>query len=89
MMRINDCDKDAMYCALQNIGINMRDLVGTSPTTGELIELYTYLLRMQLTAWKAGKGYHELVRETNRALRDESRMLKASKMRKPDGHYAF
>lgn len=82
MMRIDECDKDAMYSVLQNIGINMRDLVGTSRTTDELIELYSYLLRMQLTAWKAGKSHREIVREANEALRKERNMLRASKRRK-------
>lgn len=82
MMRIDECDKDAMYSVLQNIGINMRDLVRTSRTTDELVELYSYLLRMQLRAWKAGKSHREIVREANEALRKERKMLQASKGRK-------
>lgn len=81
-MRIEECDKDAMYLVLQSVGINMRDLVGISRTTDELVELYSYLLRMQLRAWKAGKSHREVVREANEALRKERKMLRVSKGRK-------
>lgn len=81
-MRIEECDKDAMYLVLQNVGINMKDIVGSSRTTDELVELYRYLLRMQLRAWKAGKSHREVVREANEALRKERKTVWASKGRK-------
>lgn len=79
MKRIAECDKDTLYQILENIGINMKDLAGMSRSTQELVELYSYLLRMQLTAWKAGKNYREVIQETNQTLRDENRMLRSSK----------
>ena len=63
MKRIAECDKYALYQILENVGINMKDLAGTSRSTQELVELYSYLLRMQLTARKAGKNHREIIRD--------------------------
>jgi hypothetical protein len=76
MKRIVECDKDALCKALNNIGITVEELDMTAITPEYLQDLYRYLLRMQLAAWKAGKTCGQLIRETNQALRDEKPVLK-------------
>lgn len=76
MKRIAECDEDALYIALENVGINVKDLDMTATTQEYLQDLYRYLLQMQLVAWKAGRSYRQLILETNRALREEKPIIK-------------
>ena len=77
MKRIAECDEDALYISLDSIGVNVEDLDMTTISVEYLQELYRYLLRMQLVAWKAGKNCHQLIRDTNRALREDRVIFKS------------
>jgi hypothetical protein len=68
MKKVAECDADTMYLALDKIGVNVRELDKIEPTLEYLRELYGFLLRMQLLAWKAGKSHRGIVRTTNEAL---------------------
>lgn len=79
MKRIAECDADALYIALNNIGINVEKLDEEKITAQYLQELYLYLLHMQLLAWKAGKRHNQLIRETNQLLQEEKSVAKMSR----------
>jgi hypothetical protein len=68
MRRIADCDDDTMYKALEDIGINMRELDKLDPSLQYLQELYGFLLYDQLLAWKSGKSYRTLIRSANQRI---------------------
>lgn len=75
MKRIAECDELALYIALDNVGVNIENFDQTTVSVEYLQELYHYLLRMQLVAWKAGKSYRQLIRETNLALREDKPII--------------
>jgi hypothetical protein len=77
MKRIAECDQDALYIALDNIGINVEEFDIANTTTEYLQELYRYLIQMQIIAWKAGKNHNEIIKETNYLLREEKAIIKA------------
>ena len=76
MKRITECDVNALYIALDKIGIKVEDLNMETITPEYLQDLYRYLLQMQLVAWKAGKSYRQLIRETNLALHEKKPVIK-------------
>ncbi len=57
-----------MYAVLSKTGINMRELDKRDPSVQYLRELYAFLLRMQLVAWKQGKSHRGIVRAFNRDI---------------------
>lgn len=70
MPTISKCDADTMYLALSEVGIDMRELDKKDPSLHYLKELYTFLLYVQLAAWKTGKNHRQLIRIVNQTLVD-------------------
>lgn len=68
MKKVAECDAETLYLALDKIGINMKALDMSDPNLEYLRELYGFLLRMQVCAWKAGKTHRGIIQATNDAL---------------------
>ena len=80
MKRMGECDDDTLYIALDNIGINVGELDMAAITREYLQDLYRYLLRMQLIAWKAGKSHRQVIRDANLALREDKPIIKKGRL---------
>jgi hypothetical protein len=68
MQKLAECDHDAMFELLYNIGVNMAALHKKNPSVRRMRELYTALLYLQLAAWKESKDPGEIVRTFNKSL---------------------
>jgi hypothetical protein len=68
MKRLIDSDADTLYLALEQIGVDMRELDRQDPSLQYLKELYGFLLYGQLLAWKSGKSHRSLIRAANQRI---------------------
>lgn len=68
MKWLTDCDADTLYLALEQIGVDMRELDKQDPSLQYLRELYGFLLHSQLGIWRSGKSHRTLIRAVNQSI---------------------
>jgi hypothetical protein len=68
MQKLAECDHDAMFGLLYDVGVNMAALQKKNPSVQRMRELYAALLYLQLAAWKEGTNPREIVKTFNKSL---------------------